>query len=107
MQSELRLVKEFRKKRALMQRELEEVRDVWYKRKANHHRLKWFRLQIKDSMFATEKKHKTILSKMEQKFFEEKVSFKFMENFMLVFLNVKLTCKSVTQNLVFTKLCRR
>ncbi|XP_046859843.1 basal body-orientation factor 1-like [Xenia sp. Carnegie-2017] len=52
MQSELRLVKEFRKKRALMQRELEE---------------------IKDSMFATEKKHKTILSKMEQKFFEEKI----------------------------------
>lgn len=52
MQSELRLVKEFRKKRAQMQRELDE---------------------IKDGMFSTEKKHKDILGNMEEKFFEEKI----------------------------------
>lgn len=52
IQSELRLVKEFRKKRAQMQRELDE---------------------IKDNMFTNEKTHKSILGNMEQKFFEEKI----------------------------------
>ncbi|EDO37304.1 predicted protein [Nematostella vectensis] len=52
MQSELKLVKEFRRKRAQMQRELDE---------------------IKESMFMTEKKHKDTLQQMEHKFFEEKV----------------------------------
>ncbi|CAH3161550.1 unnamed protein product [Pocillopora meandrina] len=52
MQSELKLVKEFRRKRAQMQRELDE---------------------IKESMFATERHHKDTLQQMEHKFFEEKV----------------------------------
>ncbi|KXJ08501.1 basal body-orientation factor 1 [Exaiptasia diaphana] len=52
MQSELKLVKEFRRKRAQMQKELDE---------------------IKESMFMTEKHHKGTLQQMEQKFFEEKV----------------------------------
>ncbi|XP_031564389.1 basal body-orientation factor 1-like [Actinia tenebrosa] len=52
MQSELKLVKEFRRKRAQMQKELDE---------------------IKESMFVTEKHHKGTLQQMEQKFFEEKV----------------------------------
>ncbi|KAK3708366.1 hypothetical protein QZH41_014832, partial [Actinostola sp. cb2023] len=52
MQSELKLVKEFRRKRAQMQKELDE---------------------IKESMFVTDKHHKGTLQQMEQKFFEEKV----------------------------------
>lgn len=52
MQSELKLVKEFRRKRAQMQRELDE---------------------IKESMSATERHHKDTLQQMEHKFFEEKV----------------------------------
>ncbi|KAM7444118.1 hypothetical protein ABFA07_007291 [Porites harrisoni] len=52
MQSELKLVKEFRRKRAQMQRELDE---------------------IKESMVATERHHKDTLQQMEHKFFEEKV----------------------------------
>lgn len=52
MQSELKLVKEFRRKRAQMQRELDE---------------------IKENMSATERHHKDTLQQMEHKFFEEKV----------------------------------
>lgn len=52
MQSELKLVKEFRRKRAQMQKELDE---------------------IKENMFATERHHKDTLQQMEHKFFEEKV----------------------------------
>ena len=52
IQSELKLVKEFRRKRAQMQRDLDE---------------------IKDNMFINEKKHQAILGGMEQKFFEEKI----------------------------------
>ncbi|XP_068689370.1 basal body-orientation factor 1-like [Montipora foliosa] len=52
MQSELKLVKEFRRKRAQMQRELDE---------------------IKETMYTTEKYHKDTLQQMEHKFFEEKV----------------------------------
>ncbi|XP_065052525.1 basal body-orientation factor 1-like [Rhopilema esculentum] len=52
MQSELKMVKEFRRKRAQMQKELDE---------------------IKDSLFHSEKQHKETLSLMEHKFFEEKM----------------------------------
>ncbi|XP_013388908.1 basal body-orientation factor 1 [Lingula anatina] len=52
LQKELKMVKEFRKKRAQMQRELDE---------------------IKDAMFVANKEHKTTLTRMEQKFFEEKM----------------------------------
>lgn len=52
MQSELKLVKEFRRKRAQMQKELDE---------------------IKDTMFMTEKHHGNTLQQMEHKFFEEKI----------------------------------
>lgn len=52
MQSELKLVKEFRRKRAQMQKELDE---------------------IKEALFQTEKQHKNTLSLMEHKFFEEKM----------------------------------
>ncbi|KAK3732686.1 hypothetical protein QZH41_009333 [Actinostola sp. cb2023] len=50
MQSELKLVKEFRRKRAQMQKELDE-----------------------EHMFVTDKHHKGTLQQMEQKLFEEKV----------------------------------
>ncbi|XP_078590461.1 basal body-orientation factor 1-like isoform X2 [Branchiostoma floridae x Branchiostoma japonicum] len=52
MQSELKLVKEFRRKRAQMQKDLDE---------------------IKDQLFMANKEHKHNLSKMEHKFFEEKI----------------------------------
>jgi hypothetical protein len=52
MQSELKLVKEFRRKRALMQSELDEIRE---------------------SLFNANKEHKDSLQKMEHKFFEEKI----------------------------------
>nr|XP_002122599.1 basal body-orientation factor 1-like [Ciona intestinalis] len=52
MQSELKLVKEFRRKRAAMQAELDEIRE---------------------SMFVANKEHKDTLQKMEHKFFEEKI----------------------------------
>jgi len=52
MQSELKLVKEFRRKRAQMQKELDD---------------------IKDSLFEAEKDHKETLSTMERKFLEEKM----------------------------------
>ncbi|XP_033097175.1 basal body-orientation factor 1-like [Anneissia japonica] len=52
MQSELKLVKEFRRKRGQMQKELEE---------------------IKEDMFLTNKEHKEQLQRMEHKFFEEKI----------------------------------
>ncbi|XP_077997345.1 basal body-orientation factor 1-like [Glandiceps talaboti] len=52
MQSELKLVKEFRRKRGQMQKELDE---------------------IKEEMFLTNKEHKATLQRMEHKFFEEKI----------------------------------
>ncbi|XP_064623880.1 basal body-orientation factor 1-like [Lineus longissimus] len=52
MQSELKLVKEFRRKRGQMQKELDE---------------------IKESMHVANRDHKGTLTKMEQKFFEEKM----------------------------------
>ncbi|XP_074649646.1 basal body-orientation factor 1-like isoform X1 [Tubulanus polymorphus] len=52
MQSELKLVKEFRRKRAAMQKDLDE---------------------IKEGMFLANRDHKTEMTKMEQKFFEEKM----------------------------------
>ncbi|XP_006815796.1 basal body-orientation factor 1-like [Saccoglossus kowalevskii] len=52
MQSELKLVKEFRRKRGQMQKELDE---------------------IKEEMFITSKEHKATLQRMEHKFFEEKI----------------------------------
>lgn len=52
MQSELKLVKEFRRKRAQMQKELDEIRD---------------------NVSRTDKQHKESLEKMERKFFEEKI----------------------------------
>eukprot|EP00112_Aurelia_sp_Birch-Aquarium-sp1_P001158 Seg112.7 transcript_id=Seg112.7/GoldUCD/mRNA.D3Y31 product="Basal body-orientation factor 1" protein_id=Seg112.7/GoldUCD/D3Y31 len=52
IQSELKLVKEFRRKRAQMQKELDE---------------------IKEALFQSEKQHKDTLSLMEHKFFEEKM----------------------------------
>lgn len=52
MQSELKLVKEFRRKRAQMQKELDD---------------------IKDDLFEAEKDHKETLSTMERKFLEEKI----------------------------------
>lgn len=52
MQSELKLVKEFRRKRAHMQKELDE---------------------IKDKVFHTDKQHRETLEKIERKFFEEKI----------------------------------
>ncbi|XP_072030872.1 LOW QUALITY PROTEIN: basal body-orientation factor 1-like [Amphiura filiformis] len=52
MQSELKLVKEFRRKRGQMQKELDE---------------------IKEEMFLTNKEHKQQLQRMEHKFFEEKI----------------------------------
>ncbi len=52
MQSELKLVKEFRRKRGQMQKELDE---------------------IKDEMFLTNKEHVEQLQRMEHKFFEEKI----------------------------------
>lgn len=52
MQSELKLVKEFRRKRGQMQKELDE---------------------IKEDMFVTNKEHKSQLQRMEHKFFEEKI----------------------------------
>ncbi|KAL4237666.1 hypothetical protein ACF0H5_002380 [Mactra antiquata] len=52
MQSELKMVKEFRRKRGQMQKELEE---------------------IKESMYNANREHKATLTRMEQKFFEEKM----------------------------------
>lgn len=52
MQSELKLVKEFRRKRAQMQKELDD---------------------IKDHLYDTEKEHKSTLNMMERKFLEEKI----------------------------------
>lgn len=52
MQSELKLVKEFRRKRALMQKEIDD---------------------IKDDLFMNEKGHSQALEKMERKFFDEKI----------------------------------
>ncbi|ELU12903.1 hypothetical protein CAPTEDRAFT_173951, partial [Capitella teleta] len=52
LQGELKMVKEFRRKRAQMQRELEE---------------------IKETMFDANREHKETLGRMEQKFFEEKM----------------------------------
>ncbi|XP_076803349.1 basal body-orientation factor 1-like [Clavelina lepadiformis] len=52
MQSELKLVKEFRRKRAQMQAELDEIRE---------------------SLFLANKEHKDTLQKIEHKFFEEKI----------------------------------
>ncbi|XP_064602110.1 basal body-orientation factor 1-like [Liolophura sinensis] len=52
LQNELKMVKEFRRKRAQMQRELDE---------------------IKEAMFNTNRDHKETLGRMEQKFFEEKM----------------------------------
>ncbi|KAJ8045051.1 Basal body-orientation factor 1 [Holothuria leucospilota] len=52
MQSELKLVKEFRRKRGQMQKELED---------------------IKEEMFLTNKEHTQQLQRMEHKFFEEKI----------------------------------
>ncbi|XP_071963217.1 basal body-orientation factor 1-like [Antedon mediterranea] len=52
MQSELKLVKEFRRKRGTMQKELDE---------------------IKEEMYITNKEHKHQLQRMEHKFFEEKI----------------------------------
>ncbi|XP_071490868.1 basal body-orientation factor 1-like [Diadema antillarum] len=52
MQSELKLVKEFRRKRGQMQKELDE---------------------IKEEMFLTNKEHQEQLQRMEHKFFEEKI----------------------------------
>ncbi|XP_041469637.1 basal body-orientation factor 1-like [Lytechinus pictus] len=52
MQSELKLVKEFRRKRGQMQKELDE---------------------IKEEMFLTNKEHQQQLQRMEHKFFEEKI----------------------------------
>ncbi len=53
MQNELKTVREFRKKRAEMQVQLE---------------------QLHESLEARERDHHSVLSHMEQKFFEEKVS---------------------------------
>ncbi|XP_066916433.1 basal body-orientation factor 1-like [Clytia hemisphaerica] len=52
MQSELKLVKEFRRKRALMQKEIDD---------------------IKDNLFMNEKQHENALEKIERKFFDEKI----------------------------------
>lgn len=52
MQSELKMVKEFRRKRGQMQKELDD---------------------IKESMYNANREHKSTLSRMEQKFFEEKM----------------------------------
>uniref|UniRef100_A0A1I8IPR3 Basal body-orientation factor 1 n=1 Tax=Macrostomum lignano TaxID=282301 RepID=A0A1I8IPR3_9PLAT len=52
LQNELKMVKEFRKNRQQMQKELDE---------------------IKDSLFYAGREHKETLAKMEQKFFEEKM----------------------------------
>ncbi|KAL5008353.1 hypothetical protein ScPMuIL_013934 [Solemya velum] len=52
MQSELKLVKEFRRKRGQMQKDLDE---------------------IKESMYGANREHKATLARMEQKFFEEKM----------------------------------
>lgn len=52
MQSELKLVKEFRRKRGQMQKELDE---------------------IKESMYSANMEHKATMTKIEQKFFEEKI----------------------------------
>ncbi|XP_041353733.1 basal body-orientation factor 1-like [Gigantopelta aegis] len=52
MQAELKLVKEFRRKRGQMQKELDE---------------------IKEAMHTANREHKTTLTQMEQKFFEEKM----------------------------------
>ncbi|XP_045186628.2 basal body-orientation factor 1-like [Mercenaria mercenaria] len=52
MQSELKMVKEFRRKRGQMQKDLDE---------------------IKESMYNANREHKATLSRMEQKFFEEKM----------------------------------
>ena len=54
MQGELKTVREFRKKRAEMQHQLE---------------------QLQSSLEESERDHKTGLSQMEHKFFEEKVRF--------------------------------
>ncbi|CAD5121320.1 DgyrCDS9848 [Dimorphilus gyrociliatus] len=52
MQAELKVVKEFRRKRGQMQKELED---------------------IKEAMFLANKEHKDTLTRMEQRFFEEKM----------------------------------
>nr|KAG5703549.1 hypothetical protein BaRGS_020183 [Batillaria attramentaria] len=52
MQSELKMVKEFRRKRGMMQKELDE---------------------IKEAMHNANRDHKATLARMEQKFFEEKM----------------------------------
>ncbi|KAK3093033.1 hypothetical protein FSP39_010308 [Pinctada imbricata] len=52
MQSELKVVKEFRRKRGQMQKELDD---------------------IKESMYNANRDHKSTLTRMEQKFFEEKM----------------------------------
>lgn len=52
MQSELKLVKEFRRKRAQMQKEIDD---------------------IKESLFVNDKQHDQAVEKMERKFFDEKI----------------------------------
>lgn len=52
MKGELKLVKEFRRKRAAMQKELDDIKDAFH---------------------ATNKEHKSKIQRMEQKFFEEKM----------------------------------
>ncbi|KAF6029904.1 CCDC176 [Bugula neritina] len=55
LQNELMHVKEFRKKRALMQRELDEIRE---------------------NMFLSNREHKEESSRLEQKFLEERISYR-------------------------------
>ena len=74
LKSELNQVKEFRKKKVQMQKELEEVKNFieisqytleFYNKKKNY--------QIKEAMVWNEKEHKDQIGRVEQKFFEEKM----------------------------------